>query len=345
MKRLMTIVLTLMMVSSFATVFADNTTAGAIKAGSILQEDLPVVTETKGMLLYRWNSYIFNEFVLPNGKRIVFDPFMYDVKNQYTLHPEVKASDYIEGADYIILTHTHFDHVRDLPDLLEHWPNAFVVVPEEGALSMIYALGLNPSGIRLLPVSDGEKLEFDDFTLDVYRGIHTFPSGLSPNAGKLDINNKSYKNEDGTFNSLKFDAATMGGRDMMNYKITTNDGWTITMWAGQMDTETRKYYYRDSKPDFFFYQNAKVNLGGDRDNPNTMDLAKMVAMTNPKICMPCHQNDSSWVNILKAHDYTAKDINTLGTGCATQFFSPDPKDWYGFNKNQDGEISAYVIKK
>ena len=346
MKKLLITLLVMVMMFSATAALADNTTAGDTQAGSILQEDLPVVTEQgENMILVRWNSYIFYEFVLPNGKTIIFDPYMYEVKNQYTLYPDIKASEYINGCDYIIITHSHGDHTRDLPDLLTKFPEAYVVAPEEGLLAMLYTYNINSGSYRILPVTDGEKLEFEDFTLEVSRGLHTFAGGLATEGELKQIDMSRYIDENGVFDSLKYDNGTLGGRSMMNYKLTTNDGFTITMWAGEIGSEVKWFFYRDTKPDIMFYQNAKVNLGGDRDNPDTTGLAKMIDCAKPAICLPAHQNDSSWENILKAHDKCVSDLIAMGSEAKTQFFSPDPNYWYGFTKDTNGDISIFLVER
>ena len=133
---------------------------------------------------------------------------------------------------------------------------------------------------------------------------------------------------------------------MMNYTITTKDGWKITLWAGEMASETHFSFYRDTKPDIFFYQNAKVNFGGDRDNPDTTNLAKMINLTDPQVVLPFHQNDSFPRQTVLAHELTVEKLNNeIAEGCGAQIFSPDSCCWYAFTKDADGKVSMSVFDK
>jgi len=56
----------------------------------------------------RWLGFACFEIVLPSGKVQVTDPFI-----DYSQSSPIKSSE-VTGADYIALTHTHFDHCTDL---------------------------------------------------------------------------------------------------------------------------------------------------------------------------------------------------------------------------------------
>ena len=86
-------------------------------------------------LRLRWSGVNFYEFVLPNGKTIVMDPY-FDTEpagghNEFNYTPtKLSAGEWVNGADYIILTHGHFDHVNDLGSVLNKYPKAHVIAPE-----------------------------------------------------------------------------------------------------------------------------------------------------------------------------------------------------------------------
>ncbi|MBR6571851.1 MAG: MBL fold metallo-hydrolase [Clostridia bacterium] len=313
-------------------------------ASCLYELNMPHINkQDENTILFRWNSYQFLEFVLPNNKRIIVDPYWYKVSNRYNYYPNIKASEWIDGADYVLLTHVHGDHANDLPDILEHWPKVPVLIPAQGMQSLAYNLGLNVGGFNALPVSHGEVLEFEDFKVEVCRGLHTFASGIGWQQAQLDLTR--YATEDGDFKTESFENIA-GGRDMMNYTITTKDGWKITLWAGEMASETHFSFYRDTKPDIFFYQNAKVNFGGDRDNPDTTNLAKMINLTDPQVVLPFHQNDSFPRQTVLAHELTVEKLNNeIAEGCGAQIFSPDSCCWYAFTKDADGKVSMSVFDK
>ena len=63
----------------------------------------------------RWLGTACFEIVLPSGKTMVLDPYMDD---SYTAPIR---SDQIEGCDYILITHGHFDHVTDVGKLADRF--------------------------------------------------------------------------------------------------------------------------------------------------------------------------------------------------------------------------------
>ena len=44
----------------------------------------------------------------------------------------------MNGADYVLLTHGHGDHIGELPSVMEKYPLAHVVAPEHALPSIIY---------------------------------------------------------------------------------------------------------------------------------------------------------------------------------------------------------------
>lgn len=84
-------------------------------------------------LRMRWISVQCYEIVLPNGKVIVTDPFFWDgnnVEDPEKLSSEDKglykvykqdgfSIDQITGADYIIISHIHGDHINMVGKLWE----------------------------------------------------------------------------------------------------------------------------------------------------------------------------------------------------------------------------------
>ena len=61
---------------------------------------------------FRWLGYVCFEFILPSGKVLVVDPYI-----DYSPTAPIKCSE-VTGADYIALTHGHYDHITDVGQLL-----------------------------------------------------------------------------------------------------------------------------------------------------------------------------------------------------------------------------------
>ena len=66
------------------------------------------ITEKFGMKLRYINGQCY-EFILPGGKHLITDPYITPTKGLANAGMPEFSTDQIEGADYILLTHTHYD--------------------------------------------------------------------------------------------------------------------------------------------------------------------------------------------------------------------------------------------
>ncbi|WP_461030647.1 MBL fold metallo-hydrolase, partial [Streptomyces sparsus] len=72
-------------------------------------------------------------------------------------------------ADQILVTHGHYDHLPDVPHLAER--TGATVFGTESHVNMLRALGAPQD--QLSPVSGGEHLQFDGYTVRVLRSLHS----------------------------------------------------------------------------------------------------------------------------------------------------------------------------
>lgn len=288
---------------------------------------------------------MFNEIVLPNGKVIVVDPYWYDVNNQYIVDNKTEAGKWVCGADYMILTHTHGDHVKDVPSILDYYPMCKVVVPQGGAAEFCTTYNINPMSYLIYAVEADSHLEFEDFTLDVIPSRHT----ITVRPGIIDGLKDSYIKEG--YNSTSLANGQWGALHFNNYLITTKDGFKILLYGGTVQNDPYLYKMVDMQPDIMFYQAAQCNLGNplygtkyavdlnDRANIQVDDLANFVASVNAGLCMPSHQEK-----------FTFDNLNYIGGLCAevgakkntnTQYFVPKNNTWYLFDKDKYNNMVAY----
>ena len=121
----------------------------------------------KNGIRIRWITTTCFEIVLPNGKVIVFDPwtgeedpFMPGFSCQ---HNGFTVDDFT-GADYIFLSHTHGDHIRDVKALLEKKQpdkmggHVFMPALSSKLYSEVYDLAL----CEIVPVYPYEVMDLDD---------------------------------------------------------------------------------------------------------------------------------------------------------------------------------------
>lgn len=115
-------------------------------------------------LSIRWIYEACYEIILPTGEHIITDP-------DITIHkfPEFTAEQF-ERADYILCTHTHFDHTSDIGYLSEKF-NPKLLIGELSIMSL--ARFFNLSFADLYPVSNGETYDFGNVKFEFYRAKHT----------------------------------------------------------------------------------------------------------------------------------------------------------------------------
>lgn len=301
------------------------------------------------LLKVRWSGVNFYEFVLPNGKTIVMDPYFddpNDTHNEYKYTPtDLPGGKWVNGADYILLTHAHFDHTGELPSVLEEYPGAHVVAPEHAMPSLIFQHEnkISYSNHYFDAAGAHDKFVFHGFTLETCRSNHNLSKG--PVGGVL--NPEKYLNADGSVNFYAL-WAMIYEREIMNMKITTDEGFTILIWNSEMQPdgigfESRSYFYKDANPDLFMYQVAGASLGYDRRNPNCEHMGKFIASVKAKAALPEHQQHFSYNELDLMADKFSDVCNSQGVG--THFFTPETGVWYGYTKDADGCVHICLVEK
>ncbi len=98
---------------------------------------------------------------------------------QLTVDP-TKIDPYVDGADLILVTHGHFDHMADVPYLA-----AKTGAPVLGTVSHVNMLrALDVPARQLTTVSGGRHLTYDGYTVDVFTSLHSLgPDGKVPFPG------------------------------------------------------------------------------------------------------------------------------------------------------------------
>lgn len=108
-------------------------------------------------LSMRWLNNAGFELVLPGGKHLFVDPWL----DEADIYPV--SVDSIERMDYVLLTHTHFDHADSIGRIQRKFPKAAIFVGDLSADALCMEYHLNVE--RLFRVRSGETFEFDDVKL------------------------------------------------------------------------------------------------------------------------------------------------------------------------------------
>lgn len=301
------------------------------------------------LLKVRWSGVNFYEFVLPNGKTIVMDPYFDDpnsTHNEYKYTPtDLPGGEWVNGADYVVLTHAHGDHVGELPSVLEKYPGAHVIAPEHAMPSLIFQHEnkINYSKHYFDAAGAHDKFVYHGFTLETCRSNHNLSK--APVTDTLD--GSKYENADGSVNFYKL-WAMIYEREIMNMKITTDEGFTILIWNSEMQPdgigfESRSYFYENTNPDLFMYQVAGASLGYDRRNPECKHMGEFIASVKAQAALPEHQQHFSYNELDLMADKFSDICN--GRGVGTHFLTPETGIWYGYTKDANGRVRMYKVEK
>ena len=113
----------------------------------------------------RWLGWACFEIILPSGKVLITDPFI----DQSNTAP-IKCSE-VTGADYIALTHTHFDHCTDIGTLVKKFHSKVIC---SSSIAWPLAEFFDIRWPNLIWVRAGDKIAFDDLQVEIVRAEHIF---------------------------------------------------------------------------------------------------------------------------------------------------------------------------
>jgi len=227
----------------------------------------------------RWLDAVGYEINLPGGASIVIDPYL-------SGNPRAPFQwEQIQGADYIILTHTHFDHTSDVRNLTVKY-NSKIIVEGTAANALAHCFGINYDNIY--PVFPGETYYFEDFVLETSRSKHNIAPQPMPGKGpelvhemiavdvpQLDgVGDQSLLNEYGSLFSL-------------DYFITTKENMRIMVSSGALqDSSGRAVYYNAFEHAKKFAPNVVIRQATRLGTPE--NLAEVLSRYHAQIYFPSH---------------------------------------------------------
>lgn len=112
---------------------------------------------------FRWLGYVCFEIVLPSGKVLIVDPYI-----DYSATAPIRCQE-VTGADYIAVTHGHYDHVTDIGALAKRFGSKIICSHQvAGPLARLFDLPADD----IVKVTAGDTVVFDDLTLEIRKGEH-----------------------------------------------------------------------------------------------------------------------------------------------------------------------------
>ena len=190
--------------------------------------------------------------------------------------PDIAAIDaHIQHADFVLVTHTHYDHVLDVPHIA--LKTGASVVGTESTENVLRAYGVPET--QLITVRGGEDYQFKTFSLKVIPSIHSpldhkhyFSSAVAPAGMKAPLTLEQIHPEGGTLAFL----VRIGGHRILAF--------------GGMNYIEREMVGLD--PDV-----ALVGAAGSRKEIYDYSGRLMRALNYPALVLPTH-----WDNFLVPYE-------------------------------------------
>jgi L-ascorbate metabolism protein UlaG (beta-lactamase superfamily) len=176
-----------------------------------------------------------------------------DTRRAYTWSdiatPDIAAIDaHIQRADFVLVTHTHYDHILDVPHIALKTHAA--VIGTESTANVMRAYGVPEE--QLLTVRGGEDYQFGGFSLKVIPSIHSpldhkhyFSSATAPPGMKAPLTLEQIHPEGGTLAYLirfpEHQILVFGGMNYIEREIGGLEPDVVLVGAGASRKEIYDY--------------------------------------------------------------------------------------------------------
>ena len=215
----------------------------------------------------KWLAVTSFEFRF-NGLTVVTDPYITECPGT-DLNWEV-----VENCDIMCLGHAHWDHVTDIPRLVEKFKPK-LLCGEQTAMPLAKWLNYTPS--RIYPMHPDTELDFGDVKIRALYGRHTnLGSTFNNLCAALEANENCVK--DPGIASLQ----AVGSIEYRNFLFTLPNGTKILLW-GNDPTIEQLNICKALKPDIAIIQRS---VG---DEP-IAEKARFAAEIGCKVLIPHHHD-------------------------------------------------------
>ena len=261
----------------------------------------------------RWINYAGYEIILPNGKVLLIDPCLTDNFSKEKLgisdDDEINSkidNFYINGADYILISHVHSDHIYDIPYLLKKYnPKIFVGATSAYYLMKVYGISRD----NIYPVFPNETFEFDGIKLDIFHAKHKFQ-------------NLSLKMK---FNSeLEEIIGNMGSIEYIDYCITTKENFRMFVSGGgvpELAFDNINSDLSKCRPNVLFRQTSS------KWKPE--EFAHVLDKWHAQIVFPIHQDGLANASKMSLEEYFNRtNIELEKIGSYTRVVNAEDNRWF-----------------
>ncbi len=273
---------------------------------------------------FRWINCQCFEIKLPNGKTIVTDP-CYDYKK----NPDAPLADLfrlegfktedLDGCDYVILNHTHGDHIANLGQVIERFsPKVICHSGVAGEIAQVYQ---DMELTSIYPVDYDGAYYFDGFKMETFHGEHK-PQRFT---WRRTMAEGDIISQDSRLTRLH----ALGGLFNMNYLLTLDNGFRIAFVGGASDGMEERL--RTLRPNIAL----RNKISNDMDVEHVAeDWLEFMEQSCAQFVVPMHFE--VWENQNPGFsEKTFKLANEMAVkgGLACRILSPKRTKWYRVNMN------------
>ncbi len=281
-------------------------------------DTFPASLEAGGIRL-RWLVENCWEIRLCNGKTILIDPCL-PAKGErmdllgfgcgYTV-------DDLEGCDYVLINHTHTDHVFSLGKVIERFDPRILV--HGNCLLQLAKVYHIQDPYRMFPLQYGQSYDFGDFRLRTYPAQHIDITRLNRPPRPKDIP-FSVDEEEALLND-------MGAVFNMNFLIVTPDNLRLAFDGGEHIPALNDW--REAAPNVLFRHIDMPQLYGDLDGAARHMADSLERSGAEYLLLNCAQGLYRDDNPMDLHQY-AETVNGLmaARGGHGRLFNCEMGRWY-----------------
>lgn len=252
-----------------------------------------------------------HQIALPNGKVILIDPFFPE-----TLPKECRKES-VQAADYILLTHSHFDHDAETGYFVETYgAKVFCGFMSARAVLEYHKIPFD----NMIPVFPGQTYDMDGFAVEVSQAKHNEMQGKTYDPTldlALRMGGRQGHNECDTFGSL----------ESMDYRIITDTGFCIAVISGIPMWKNGILRCREQKNHVVLRQ-ATMREEGRQVSPEK--LARLFVQYKSPLVIPFHTENVkkrlSDITVEEYFDQVDKCARKLDPQCHVMY--PETGKWY-----------------